>query len=303
MKKTLLITLVILSFTARTLGQVANFDGFALDSTGFWNGADGMGNYTEEGFSFFNSYDDSWGSWSGFSVSSVLDDTTGAWTNQYGVNTGMAYSGGNFAVATIGASVSFDLKTIDGFYITNSTFATQSMLNGDSYAKKFGGETGNDEDWFMLSVSGMIDSLSTDTIDFYLADFRFVDNTEDYILNDWTWLDLSSLGNITALNFNWSSSDNGDWGMNTPAYFCMDNFNGNTVSLEEVASTYLSVYPNPVNNQFTVNTSGDLVVFDLSGKKVLSTVVSAGESISTADLKTGIYFVKMGSLVQEIVKL
>ena len=208
MKKTLLIAIAFMGFTAATQAQVANFDGLDLDSTGFWNGADGMGNYIEEGFSFFNSYDDSWGSWSGFSVSSVQDDSTGTWANQYGVNTGMAFSGDNFAVATMGASVSFDLKTIDGFYITNSTYASQSMLNGDFYAKKFGGETGNDEDWFMLSVSGMIDSMSTDTIEFYLADFRFADNTEDYIVNDWTWLDLSSLGNITSLQFNWSSSDN-----------------------------------------------------------------------------------------------
>ena len=303
MKKTLLIAIAFMGFTAATQAQVANFDGLDLDSTGFWNGADGMGNYIEEGFSFFNSYDDSWGSWSGFSVSSVQDDSTGTWANQYGVNTGMAFSGDNFAVATMGASVSFDLKTIDGFYITNSTYASQSMLNGDFYAKKFGGETGNDEDWFMLSVSGMIDSMSTDTIEFYLADFRFADNTEDYIVNDWTWLDLSSLGNITSLQFNWSSSDNGDWGMNTPAYFCMDNLSVNTVGINEATSSSLAVYPNPVKNQFTVNTSGDLFVYDLAGKKVLSTVVSAGESISTVDLKTGIYFVKMGSLVKKIIKL
>ena len=83
----------------------------------------------------------------------------------------------------------------------------------------------------------------------------------------------------------------------------MDNFNGNTVGVNEVVSTSLSVYPNPVKNQFTVNTSGDLFVYDLAGKKVLSTVVSAGESISTVDLKTGIYFVKMGSLVKKIIKL
>ena len=303
MKKSLLTVIAFMSLTAPVEAQVATFEGLTLDTTGFWNGADGAANYIEEGFSFYNSYNSEWASWSGFSVSSVQDDSTGTWVNQYAVNTGMAYSGNNFAVATSDALVSFELNTINGFYITNSTYASISMLNGDAFAKQFGGESGNDEDWYMLSIIGLVDTVVTDTIEFYLADFRFADNTEDYIINDWTWLDLTSLGNITSLQFNWSSSDNSDWGMNTPAYFCMDDFNGNTVSLEEVASTYLSVYPNPVKNQFTVNTTGDLCVVDLSGKKVLSTVVSAGESISTADLKTGIYFVKMGSLVQKIVKL
>ena len=74
MKKTLLILIAFMSLTATTEAQIATFDGLALDTTGFWNGADGAGNYTEEGFNFLNSYDDSWGSWAGFSISSVQDD-------------------------------------------------------------------------------------------------------------------------------------------------------------------------------------------------------------------------------------
>lgn len=303
MKKTLLILIAFMSLTATTQAQIATFDGQDLDSTGFWNGADGTGNYTEEGFSFYNSYNSEWASWSGFSVSSVQDDSTGTWGNQYGVNTGMAYSGNNFAVATTGASVSFELNTIDGFYITNSTYATESMLNGDSFAKQFGGESGDDEDWYLLSIIGLVDTVVTDTIEFYLADYRFSDNTQDYIVNDWTWLDLSSLGNITSLQFNWSSSDYSDWGINTPAYFCMDDLSVNTVGVEELYSKALSVYPNPVKNQFTVNTSGDLGVFDLSGKLVHSTIVKVGDIVSVSNLNSGIYFVKVGALVQKIVKL
>ncbi len=303
MKKTLLIAIAFMSLTVITQAQVATFDGLALDTTGFWNGVDGTGNYTEEGFSFYNSYNSEWASWSGFSVSSVQDDSTGTYNNQYGVNTGMAYSGNNFAVATTGSTVSFEPNTINGFYITNSTYATQSMLNGDAFAKQFGGESGNDEDWYMLSIIGLVDTVVTDTIEFYLADYRFGANSQDYIINDWTWLDLTSLGNITSLQFNWSSSDNGDWGMNTPAYFCMDDLSVNTVGVEELDSNTLAVYPNPVKNQFTVNTPGDLCVFDLSGKLVQATTVKVGNIVSVSNLNSGIYFVKVGALVQKIVKL
>ena len=121
--------------------QVINFDDVNLDSTGFWNGSDLSGIYVEEAFSFNNNYNVEYAYWSGFSISNVQDDTTGSSINQYGVSSGYAYSGSNFAVAYSDANVSFDLKTLDGFYINNSTFAYQSMLNGDAYAKKFGGDS------------------------------------------------------------------------------------------------------------------------------------------------------------------
>ncbi len=40
-------------------------------------------------------------------------------------------------------------------------------------------------------------------------------------------------GIVTSLKFTLESSDNGTWGMNTPAYFCIDNFNGNSPETPE----------------------------------------------------------------------
>jgi len=61
------------------------------------------------------------------------------------------------------------------------------------------------------------------SIEFYLADYRFDDNSKDYIVQNWTNLDLSSLGKVNKLAFRFSSTDNGSWGMNTPSYVCLDN--------------------------------------------------------------------------------
>ena len=303
MKKTLLIAISFLSLSVSSVAQVANFDALALDSASYWNGSDLSGAYVEEGFNFSNYYDTAWYSWSGFAVSNVMDNTTEGWANQYGVSAGMANSGDNFAVATFGASISSEARVVDGFYITNSTYTALSILNGDDFAKKFGGETGDESDWFKLSVIGKLDSVITDTVDFYLADFRFEDNTEDYIVTDWTWLDLNTLGNVTEISFAWSSSDTGVWGMNTPAYFCMDDITVNTVGVEELTSETLSVYPNPVQDQIRVNMNGALAIYDLSGKLVISELVEAGNTVSVSELKSGIYFVKVGSSVQKIVKL
>ncbi len=105
------------------------------------------------------------------------------------------------------SEIEFSDTVLNGCYLTNSTYAYWSMKEGDQYAKMFGGTTGNEEDWFKIDIYG-IDTAGniSDSIEFYLADFRFADNTLDYIVDDWQWLDLSSLGRISKLQFKLSSS-------------------------------------------------------------------------------------------------
>ena len=126
-----------------------------------------------------------------------------------------------------GAASGETSQIVDGFYITNTTYAVQSMLQGDAYAKVFGGEDGNDADWFKLTIHGLDSDYNQtgNSVDFYLADYRFENNSQDYIIDEWTWIDLSGLGAVSGLSFEMSSSDGGDGrSMNTPAYFAMDNF-------------------------------------------------------------------------------
>ncbi|MDR2129613.1 MAG: DUF4465 domain-containing protein [Odoribacteraceae bacterium] len=105
----------------------------------------------------------------------------------------------------------------DHFYVTNNTYAALSMKNGDAIAKQFG--TG---DWFKLVVEGFDKSgTSTGTVEFYLADFR--ETASPGIITEWTKVDLTPLGSVAEIKFDLQSSDNGNYGMNTPAYFCFDN--------------------------------------------------------------------------------
>ena len=88
------------------------------------------------------------------------------------------------------------------------------MLNGDQFAKKF--EAG---DWFKLTITGKdSNGVVTDTVDFLLAD-----GTD--IVDAWTWVDLSGLGEVKSILFSLSSSDTGAFGMNTPSYFALDSIN------------------------------------------------------------------------------
>ncbi|HKL34539.1 MAG TPA: DUF4465 domain-containing protein [Tangfeifania sp.] len=207
----------------------AGMEDLNLQEDSFYNGSDGAGSFKSGGFTFQNSYNAEWGSWTGFAASSKTDTTTAGWSNQYSAIAGLgALETESYAVAyPLGFSeIEFSETTVSGFYITNSTYTYLSMLDGDDYAKKFGGQDGNDPDWFKVTIASISSSGDTiETVDYYLADFRFDENEKDYIINDWQWVDLSSFGKISKLRFSLSSSDMGAWGMNTPGYFCIDQLN------------------------------------------------------------------------------
>ena len=105
--------------------------------------------------------------------------------------------------------------------LTNTTYTYYSMLEGDDFAKKFGGESGDDPDWFRLDVQGYDESgVLTGAFFLYLADYR---GEENFILTTWEKYDFSVLGEARQAVFSLSSSDEGVWGMNTPAYFALDS--------------------------------------------------------------------------------
>ncbi|MFC1603431.1 DUF4465 domain-containing protein [Planctomycetota bacterium] len=207
----------------------ATFDDLALPVESFWNGSDGLGGFTSGGAHFSNNYNADWASWDGFSYSNLTDTAAEGITAQYNAITGSGQGGSaNYAVGYIGFTTPPTMTLeepgfVAGLYVTNTNYAYYSMLNGDDYAKKFGGDSGSDPDFFMLTITGKdIDGNAAGTVDFYLADYRFEDNGEDYIVDTWRYVDLTSLGEVMSLEFALSSSDVGDWGMNTPGCFAID---------------------------------------------------------------------------------
>ena len=241
-----------------------DFEQFNLSAGAFLNGSDGSGGFSAGNLFLPNTYNEEFGSWSGWAISATTDTETPGFTNQYSAYTGSGYEGSTtYAVTyTAGTGSVVEMEgeaaggAVDGMYITNSTYAALSMLNGDMFTKKFGGETGDDPDYFLLTVKKYLGGeLSTDSVDFYLADYRFEDNSQDYIVEEWTYLDLSSLGNADSLQFTLSSTDNGQFGMNTPAYFCIDNFTtADMVSnTEALPAGSAAVFPNPATEAWLVD--------------------------------------------------
>lgn len=222
---------VSLVFCSVLSASVATFEDITLGSLGYYpsdstyGGTAGSTTFTSGGIDFVHN-GNYWGGyyWDGFVVSNWTDTTTVDFTNQYSAYAGRGAGGSsNYAVAYNPQAIAFSTPTVvNSAYFTNTTYAALDMLNGSGFSKIFGGESGDDADWFKLTITGT-NGASSSSIDFYLADYRFEDNSQDYIVSDWQLVDLSGLGAITSLEFSLTSSDNGNWGMNTPAYFAMDN--------------------------------------------------------------------------------
>jgi hypothetical protein len=221
--------LAVLSCVNVSMGALATFDDLALDVESYWNGSDETGGFYSGAAFFKNNYNTEWLSWDGFSYSNRTDTSIAGLDGQYTAMAGSGQGGSkNYAVSFVGWSeapmISFGGPTlVEGLYVTNSAYTYYSMSAGDAYAKKFGGKTGDDQDWLKLIITGKdYADQATGTVEFYLADYRFADNQLDYIVSNWEYVDLSSLGNVSILEFALSSSDVGDFGMNTPAYFAID---------------------------------------------------------------------------------
>lgn len=292
----------------------ADFQNLALSTGTFYNGSTNTPSVaTSTSFTSGNCiFNTKWSGgnfpyWEkGWAYSNMTNTITAGLGNLYSAYAGSGFNNStNYAVGQSNSVLKFNTtaqsKQIAGFYITNGTYAGISMRDGDQFAKKFGGVSGNDPDWFKLKVQKYLNGvLVNDSVTFYLADFRFTNNTQDYIVNTWQYVDVTSLGNADSLIFKLTSSDVGNFGMNTPAFFCIDNI----TTLNSATSVFenknhelgISLFPNPATTSFTIKSNSEIELvnlYDITGK--LKNTFSTN-SISTEGLQKGIYFIEAVSM-------
>lgn len=290
--------------------EIVNFENFNLAKDTFANGRDHDGGFLSGPIFLPNNYNADFDAWLGWSISSMSDTVTPGFSNQYsciagsGADSSISYAVG-FAFDPIVAQIQ-DTQPyhINGAMINNATYPYISMRDGDAFSKKFGGVTGEDPDFFLLTIKAYANgTLSADSVDFFLADFRADAPTEDYIINKWTYVDLSSLGIFDSLQFTLSSSDNGIFGMNTPAFFCLDN-----LALSKAQSTSSSsiksikdqtiIYPNPAQSQLYILKENapffQMALHSLDGKLISKKHSSTDYlSLDIESLSQGMYLLKI----------
>lgn len=175
--------------------------------------------------------------WNGGIVLSRWNDTrTANFTNQCSVyyRDALTGKGGNKGSATFLVSSGYDSdfgsgpslyfadgtpRIIASLYVNNAAYPALCMQNGNDFARAFSYRT---QDWFKVSFTGIdAQGQTTGTVDCYLADYRI--QGQPKLLDRWEKVDLRGLGAIIRLKINISGTDAGDYGLNTPAYCCLDD--------------------------------------------------------------------------------
>ncbi|MEZ5174386.1 MAG: DUF4465 domain-containing protein [Bacteroidia bacterium] len=311
MKIKILTLLIFAGFNA--VAQTANFESLILAPESYWAGQDGTANYFEQSdFYFPSNWDTSFGGYwlSGWAYSNMTDSSTSGYENQFSAKPGSGHNqSSNYAVALDNGYFlvnGWQYNSPEYMWITNTTYAHNSMRDGDGFAKKFGGMDGNDPDYFYVEFRAFYHGLPAgDSVQVFLADFRSADNSEDYILNEWTAVDLSPLGlntlDVDSVAYTFHSSDTGEFGINTPKYFCIDDlgFNASVNSTKELLQNRALLYPNPAHGFFCIKgkEAGTIKysIFNYSGDIVQNGVAKNNEIISTSNLAQGAYFIELNT--------
>ena len=295
--------------------QNADFESISLPNESYWNGSDYSGSsdgfglfdtlITDGSHKFSNQYDTTWGAnwgyWSnGWAFSNRTADTSVG--DAFSSYAGGAYAGSNYAIGKNDSEIVLAGAAGTWLKLTTTNYAAHSMLNGDAFGKQFGAiydangaiDSTNGEDWFLLTILcfDLSDNL-IDSVEIYLADYRFVDNSQDYILKDWINIDLSSIGSLGRIKFQLTSSDTGAFGMNTPEFFCIDNVLQAPIGIEENTLTS-NFYPNPTSDFINIQTNsnnGSIEIFDITGKQISSKNYSSKVfQLNISDFPAGIYY-------------
>ena len=212
---------------------IVDFQNVSIPDVGYNNVASG-GSF-QEGIVSFKNYQPE-GYWYGFAYSQMHDLAT----FDYSSNEFSAYvlndrPENKFMVGFVSTwdaesiEISFSQPVKDlSFDVANSTLAALAMKGEDpsGFARKF--ENG-DEFLLLIQLYDANDNplFVDENNQPKLEEIPLAQGTS--ILNSWMNIQISGNGQISKIEFSLSSTDSGEWGMNTPAYFCIDNIKARTV--------------------------------------------------------------------------
>ena len=111
-------------------------------------------------------------------------------------------------------------------WVNNTTYTYYAMKNGNNYASALNEEN---KGWFKVQFIAFYNDKDfarpVGYVEQYLANFDpSLNGGKTGIVEDWIKVDLSSLPEAAFLIVNFVGSDMGEYGLNTPAYCALDNF-------------------------------------------------------------------------------
>ena len=173
-----------------------------------------------ESYVTFDHYYSDWGqgySFAGFTYTNKTSHFQNCQPNCGNIKTGEVYLGVYSDENTTASMTIIDSQySIKGLWITTSKNAYIGMTEGDSYARPF-----KKGDWYEVTATGY-DNKGKKIAEtkIKLADYK---TDTDKPVNTWIWFDLTPLKDASKITLIPSSSDSGEFGMNTGKYFCIDD--------------------------------------------------------------------------------
>lgn len=276
-------------------------------------------------FSFFHNSIADWMTWWGFTASNSADNArpentlTHQWSNMAAGGIVLDENGSvkldDFGAPVVSADVPYlvgfyspymsprptEMVFTDGkayepisVYVNLNSYSYYTIEYGDSFARAF---TNGDE--FILTIHGVAPDETEKTVDVRLATYS---NGDLSINRGWKYVDLSELGTVNELYFTMTTTDSGEYGANTPLYFCLDKLlvkpaEGTGVADAAISNTGISY--NHTTKTVTLSDNDFAVVYDSLGAKVM---ISASSSFSIAHLSAGVYVVKAGNASLKIAR-
>lgn len=259
------------TFDDNYLSDESYFNGFGEDEEG-WYGPGVETKYFSGSFEFTAlRHTSTW--WEGVGYSNQTSTEFEGLADQYRSAVGGGHNSGNYGVVyaytgapyVVGVSNSrTDGAAVSGFYVSNSAYTVDAILNGDGMSTVAGGFQKGD--YFKLVVTAEKADGTTGTLDYYLADYRSDNEADHYYLDTWQWVDLRQLGNVRKFSFSFEGTKRNTLGLTTPTYFCLDDFGGEReiadapkqlVGTSEAVETDLAQF-------FTLADDGSTVVYAIT---------------------------------------
>ncbi|MDE6269372.1 MAG: DUF4465 domain-containing protein [Muribaculaceae bacterium] len=298
------------------------------ENTGAWTGTydDDAESIESQCFSFVHSSISDWNTWWGFTASNSADNAkrdnfiTYQFSNMAEGGIALDDSGAiqldEFGAPVVSASMPYLVAfyspymaarpvdmTLDptmkyeavGVYVNLNSYAYYTIQDGDSYARAF-----TNGDKFTLTVHGVGPNEAEKEVEVELASYA---NGNLTLNRGWRYVDLSALGEVNELYFTLETTDVGEWGANTPMYFCLDKLmvkELGTVGISEInAPAKETIKYDRATRTVTVSGSEFTVVYDCSGRQVMT---SDSRVFSLENLSAGVYLIRSGAASIKIAK-
>ena len=298
--------------------MVADFEYLYLQNDSYWAGPDWkgtqeetlyesiefQGSFVSGSYKFANNNIPDYPSWNAFAYANKQANTYyDLMEDMCNSTVGGAYKGDNYAVffdptgfapATVTVLNNPDGQVIPGFYITNAAYTVNAILYGDgnfnhgetdgqgnTIYDNEGNVVGQEEfhqgDFLLLTITADND----EEVKFYLADYRSENEDDWYYVQDWQYVDLTSLGTVKELEFALTSSRTNAWGYTTPLYCCIDDFGAPAPVAVTVSDLGYATFSWPHDLDFTNSGVQAFIATDVTDMVMLQEVktVPAGTGV------------------------